>query len=224
MSEVMAAARKDDFIEHNLSQVMRIIGQIIDGFATAWAASAAIRVAARVLRIGLVFTGVGGVVVLGASIIVEFGIGKIIDYTADSIGTSIKYPGIWGISKGSINVGINGLPAARGGPDGDPAGCHGGRVRHGSQWVSINEKPASRLQDWTNCSGMICKASPDVFVGGPQVEYDRESPFQSVIKWGFKGHDLVKAFRTGGVPEALKEGTKIGGDQLLDAAWGAIFK
>ncbi|WP_181442029.1 PAAR domain-containing protein [Swingsia samuiensis] len=68
------------------------------------------------------------------------------------------------IIKGSDNVFINGLPAAR---IGDNLICHGPMdiIAAGSPTVLINGKPAARMGDQTAHGGVIIKGSSNVIIG-----------------------------------------------------------
>lgn len=69
------------------------------------------------------------------------------------------------IAKGSPNVLINKIPAAR---KGDKAPCIGGMdsISNGSKTVMINKKPAARMGDPTQHGGSITGGSPNVIIGG----------------------------------------------------------
>lgn len=219
MSEApLPAARWEDLIAHNQSQLMRLLGEIAGGLGTAWAAARILRVAVALNPAGLAF--------LGASFLLEYFITKAIDYGADKLGEAMAEPGIMGIKMGSNNVSMNRRPAARGGPQGDPVKCHDGKkIIEGSRWVSINEKPAARVSDWTNHSSKVATGSPNVFIGGPKVDADRQSELQSFIGYGFAAVNLASAYRKGwgAVGAAIgQEAANRTRDAALDAAWDFI--
>ncbi len=208
------AARWEDLIAHNQSQFMRILGELLADFGSAWAA-------ARVLRLFLALNP-AGLAFFAASFILEYAISKAIDFAADKLGEAMEEPGEMGIKAGSNNVSINRRPAARGGKDGDPLKCHvGKKIIEGSKWVTINEKPAARFGDWTNDSGKIATASPNVFIGGPKVDADRESDWQKFIKWAYTAVDLRNKAEEG-FAEFGKAVAGIARDQALDATWDFI--
>lgn len=79
--------------------------------------------------------------------------------------TTAHVPHVGGpVVKGSSNVFINGLPAAR---VGDMAVCHGptDSIATGSHTVFINRKPAARMGDRTGHGGVIVRGSSNVFIG-----------------------------------------------------------
>lgn len=210
------AARWEDPIAHNQSQLLRLLGEIANGAGSLWAYGRILRVAIALNPAGLAF--------LGASILIEYLIGKGIDWAADTIGTLMEEPGIKGIEKGSDNVSINRRPAARGGENGDPLSCHRDKkIIEGSRWVSINEKPAARVNDWTNDSGKISAGSPNVFVGGPKVSADRQSELQAFAKYAFQAVDLRNAYRQSW-REFGRKVTSVSGDAALDRVWDFMLR
>lgn len=70
-------------------------------------------------------------------------------------------PGV--VARGSSDVQVGGMPAARGG-DATTAG-NGAPVVEGSPNVFINGKPAARVGDRTGC-GVVVQGSSTVFVNG----------------------------------------------------------
>jgi uncharacterized Zn-binding protein involved in type VI secretion len=220
MSDPSPAARKDDLIAHNQSQLLRFFGAIADNAGTAWAAT-------RVIRFVLCGTNPAGWALLGASIVVEFLISKAIDKVADKVGEMMAEGGIPAIKKGSHNVSINLRPAARGSEEhGDPLKCHEGKkLIQGSEWVSINKIPAARLNDWTNDSGKVATASPNVIIGGPQTSADRESEYQQYVEYAFSAVNLANAYKKGWKEFGKEVGKKVGEkakSEALDQIWGFL--
>jgi uncharacterized Zn-binding protein involved in type VI secretion len=213
MSEApMPAARWEDLIAHNQSQMLRFLGEIGNGLAGAWAA-------AGVLRLFVCLTP-GGLAIFAASLVVEYFVGKAVDYAADKLGEALEEPGEMGIKMGSNNVSINRRPAARGGPEGDPLKCHEGKkVIEGSEWVSINTKPASRVGDWTNDSGKISTGSANVFIGGPKCEADRQSEWQTFAGYVFLAVDIADIKTLGEFGEFVAADA---GNRVLDAGWDFV--
>jgi uncharacterized Zn-binding protein involved in type VI secretion len=72
-------------------------------------------------------------------------------------------PGV--ITKGSGDVSVGGLPAARKGDTTD-----GGKsIEQGSSNVFINGKPAVTMGDKTSCGGIAVGGSSNVFINGKPV-------------------------------------------------------
>ncbi len=212
MSEPKPAARKDDLIEHNQSQVLRFLGMV---FANAWAAA---RVASVAKNIVLASAGPAGWAALGVSIVVEWAVVEAVEWASGEIGERIRTQGIHGIRNGSPAVFINLRNAARGGPTGDPLACHSGKiVREGSRWVSFDGKPAGRLGDFTNHSGKVSSGSPNVYIGGPPVSYDNELAVHGLVGNLFSLRSLGAAAIAG---EFASEAAKETGIQVLDQLWG----
>lgn len=70
------------------------------------------------------------------------------------------------VLRGSTNVLIEGLPAAR---QGDPLQCNAPvlpRITGGSSIVMINHQPAARVGDRTNHQSLLQVGSKKVFIGG----------------------------------------------------------
>lgn len=72
-------------------------------------------------------------------------------------------PGV--ITKGSGDVNIGGLPAARRGDTVDS----GGTLEQGSPNVFINGKPAVTAGDGTSCGGVTVGGAANVFINGKPV-------------------------------------------------------
>ncbi len=240
MSEPKPAARRTDLINHGIIQGERmgkIAAWVFETGATAWQMYRAAKTVA-VVGAGVVTSETGGwgaAVVWGASWVVEWGVSKVIE-EAVSAAVRTGGTGIPGIKMGSDNVFINKLEAARGAEEGgDPVICHPGQwVRQGSQWVSINSKPAARLDDMTKCPGHIATASKNVDIGGPPIEYDPHATLDWVL-FGLSVHNaikkgLVEGLVTKGATLLGSVGKEVGQatvdhfvrDPALDAGWDKV--
>jgi len=233
------AARRLDLIAHNQAQTLRVIGEFV---SDAWAATKGARFALKIVGLASAPETLGtGLLVFCATVVLEFAIGKAIDWAADKLGEALDEPGIMGIKKGSNNVSIIRRPAARGSDEhGDPLKCHEDKkLVQGSQWVTINRIPLSRVEDWTNDSGKVATGSGNVFCGGPKTSADTESELQKFVKYSFYALNIAKGFRNGaaeaakeGSESALKGATKEGGEEIgkstadtvLDKTWDWISK
>ncbi|AHE69212.1 hypothetical protein M942_04145 [Enterobacter ludwigii] len=78
------------------------------------------------------------------------------------------------VTEGSLDISINGLPAARQGDavalhgcpcPNTPHGMHSRSISAGSSTVSFNGKPAARIGDAIGCGGMIASGSGNVIIG-----------------------------------------------------------
>ncbi|NUP12612.1 MAG: hypothetical protein HOW73_41740 [Polyangiaceae bacterium] len=217
MAELIKAARKEDLITHDASQLLRILGAVGTEVAFIWRGT-------QIVRAVLFFTTPAGIGLFVASIVIEYAVGQIVDIAADQLGQAMTGSPIPAIDKGSNNVGINRKPAARGGPH-DPTRCHNDKVKHGSKWVSFNQKPAARVGDTTeSCSGKIATGSDDVFIGGPlATRSERSHALQDVVKYAFIGINLGNEARNG-LSSFFEEVGKTTGDAALDKLWSSVFE
>ncbi len=239
MSDPKPAARRTDLINHGIIQGERmgkIAAAVFETGATAYQMYKAAKTVA-VVGAGVVTSETGGwgaVAVWGASWVVEWAVSKaieeVVSYAVRSGGT-----GIPGIKMGSDNVFINKLEAARGAEEGgDPVICHPGQwVRQGSQWVTINSKPAARLNDMTKCPGHIVTGSKNVNVGGPPIEYNPHATLDWML-FGLTVHNAIKKGMVNGivaggslltsVGKEVGQATvdKFGRDAALDAGWDKV--
>ncbi|AKT42211.1 PAAR domain-containing protein [Chondromyces crocatus] len=74
------------------------------------------------------------------------------------------------IERGSPNVTVGSmmLQAAR---VRDPVNCHPGkRIASGCATITINDEPAARVEEKTECNGKIKEGCPSVIYGGPSVQ------------------------------------------------------
>jgi uncharacterized Zn-binding protein involved in type VI secretion len=86
----------------------------------------------------------------------------------------------------SINVLINGRPAARAHVDLAVCSKHSGSplpIAVGSSTVFINGMPAARVGDTIGCGAVITSGSNDVYIGGAAVQTDPISPENLVPEW-----------------------------------------
>lgn len=94
------------------------------------------------------------------------------------------------VLKGSANVFIEGMPAAR---EGDPSLCTGpaDKIAKGSATVYFNGKAAARMTDTTAHGGVIVKGAAKTYVGdGPGKEGD---PSDCMEKASAEGSPTISA-------------------------------
>ncbi len=211
MSELNGAARRTDLIEHGTQK----------GLATGKIAVAAFSWAKtgweiyRIAKFGAVFTGPWGwAAVLAVELVVEFAISPAIEQGVQYL-VAKKHGGEPGIETGSPNVFVNKLEAARGGGKDTVICPKGKKVMQGSKWVSINLKPAARLEDITECPGNISSASKNVAIGGPPTHYNPHLKLEIVLL-------VFGAYNSGkkGMVEAIMDGVKNG----VPATAGQVLK
>ena len=241
MSDTPAAARRLDLVQHDWSMLGRFGGLVI-WIALGW----------RGLKVAALFTGVGGVAAFALSWAVEWVISTALENVLGALGARFKTEGVPEIHEGSPNVFVNGLEAARGGSAGDKLNClaHGSvKIAQGSQWVYVNQKPASRIDDRTECSGGgVLATNPglppiNVFFGGPATQYDNTYWFHDIVKYADVAAKVGNAFREGfseaagqsmrdrlmnallrrgadgAVEGALPEASRAGSDFIADTLW-----
>jgi RHS repeat-associated protein len=187
------AARVGDAIGHSHALAGMIGGTIVGGLLAGvggWAAGA-------LLFAGLAASGIGvGVLLLGASLAVGYLTGELAtaarDTLADAGAASLTPTGK--ILTGSLNVFINNKPAAiatvsQVACDNDGPGM---QMAQGSNRVYINDQPASRMKDKTNCDAQVMEGSPDVNIGGGTATTLAITP--EVPDALYKGSDLMLLF------------------------------
>jgi uncharacterized Zn-binding protein involved in type VI secretion len=181
-----AAMRKSDYISHDASQWFNFVGFLF-----------ALRYSARVVKfaVGIVggATGVGLIVGIAVGLAVEWIIDKAVDAAMEFASDATATPGEPEVKKGSPNVFINGLEAARGGPQGDRT-CHG-RIAQGSEAVTVNTRPASRVGDRTTCTGKLVPKPglpKNVHIGGEPTEYANKF----LLQQGWELVDTVRSLAT----------------------------
>lgn len=230
--EPKPAGRVDDLIEHNYSQLGGLlawaadelgltsaIGKQIAKTGLVWAARAS-----RVVRVALIASGPEGWIVLGASIVVEWGVSKAFEWALPKIGDMFVMAGEMGVEQGSPDVTVNLRKAAR---KDDKLKCsHKQKIMQGSEWVSINTKPASRIGDRTHCSGKIGTGSKNVLIGGPATSYDNVSDIQQALEVIGKVRGYADTAMKKGPREVAKEAAKdlgkTGGKKALEWLWGQV--
>jgi len=91
----------------------------------------------------------------------------------------------------------------------------------GSEWVSINLKPAARLEDITECPGNISSASKDVAIGGPPTAYNPHLKLEIALivlgAYSSGKKAMVETIMEGvkkGVPATAKEVMKAGAKEF----------
>lgn len=179
---VPAAARELDYIQHDHSRLGRFIGLLI----TIGADALPITIAAVGGPVGWAFAG--------AFWLIKWQVNKAVEDAFGALGGLIESDGGPEVVKGSPNVFINNLSAARGGPDGDKLNCfaHGDKkIEAGSLWIYVNNKPAARIKvDHTGCDdGATLRSNPaspqpTVFFGGEPTEYDNTYWFHDIVDYG----------------------------------------
>lgn len=142
MSGLSPAARKTEWIAHDNSQHIKFL---------VWATTTVLQ--ARYIALPFAWTPAGAAIFVG-SVLVEWAVGTfVLDPLSEAIGEALASPPVPRVCTGSPNVTIQDLPAVRGQQKDKTDTCHAADVEQGSQWVSINLKPASRWGDRTSCSG-----------------------------------------------------------------------
>lgn len=191
MGKLKGGARRTDLVshaKHKAEAIGKTATALVQVGKTAWTIY-------RVAKIGLVAAGPAGWGVLAVSFLADFAIDYVVSKAVEK-GTAYlaekEDGGHVGVMEGSPNVFTNKLNSARGGSK-DKA-CHGDLVEQGSEWVSINKLPASRLEDQTT-KGNITSASKNVLIGGPPTDYDA---FKNWDRAMF-ALDLVSAAKVGAI-------------------------
>ncbi|WP_454718786.1 RHS repeat-associated core domain-containing protein [Caulobacter segnis] len=184
MEAALAAARVGDQIEHSNAMLGFLIGAAV-GLAVGVALLGAVVAAPFTGGLSLC-AGVAAVAALGG-IVAGVGAGAM---AGGILGGLMSVPS-GPIITGSLNVFVNGIPAARGVLD--VAACikHGQvpkRIAQGSKTVGINSLPAARKGDKTECDGTIAAGSPNVFIGAEPGTFLPISPeipewMSSTAKW-----------------------------------------
>jgi uncharacterized Zn-binding protein involved in type VI secretion len=197
VGKLNGGARKLDLVNHSKAKVETMVKAgtaFVQVGKTAWTIY-------RIAKVGLVAAGPVGWGVLAASFLADFAIeyvaGKVVDKVTEFAAEKMT-SGHVGVATGSPNVTTNNRDAVRG-ENADKA-CHGDMVVQGSEWVSINQKPASRLDDMTT-NGHISSASTNVLIGGPPTEYDR---FKNWNRAMF-ALDLVSSAKVGAIKGMVKK-------------------
>jgi uncharacterized Zn-binding protein involved in type VI secretion len=213
VGEVKGAARRTDLIEHGTQQGTAAGKVAVAAYETAKTAYTIYKIA----KVGAVAAGPGGWLALGVSFVVEWAVSELIEEGVKYVVARNKQ-GIKEIATGSPNVFVNKLEAARG-EEIDTVSCHGKKVKQGSQWVTINKKPASRLEDLTTCPGNIATASTNVAIGGPPTEYNPHRALENTLLVLSAYNSLKKGLVTGAVTGAMKKALV---DEAKDFAWGQV--
>ena len=165
--DMQAAARLGDEIAHGFGVAAMVAG------AVAGALIGAAVVAATVATGGLAIAIVAGSIAAGGLSMFQIvkGLSTIFNLPEPSTGVLIQ---------GSLNVYINLRNAMRAGQD-NSSSCSGLPMNHpiwpfpvliaeGSAKVTINGKPAARLQSKMVCGAHIKTGSENTFIGGPTVQ------------------------------------------------------
>jgi RHS repeat-associated protein len=200
------AARVGDTIGHSHALAGMIGGTIVGGLIAAAGAVAA----GALFVAGLAASCIGvGVLLIGASLAVGYLTGEAAtaarDGIADAGAGSLSPTGK--IVTGSPNVFINGKPAAIATLSQVACSDDGPSMQmaQGSDKVSINDQPASRVGDKTNCDAQVMEGSPNVLIGGGTVT---TLPIKSEVPdWLYKASDLTLLFAglVGGVGGAASK-------------------
>jgi uncharacterized Zn-binding protein involved in type VI secretion len=183
---VQAAARLNDPIAHTSAMSGLIAGAIV---------GAGLALGAALL------VGTGGLaapLLIGGAMLAGGAMGAWIGEFVGSLSFFNKTTG--NIATGSSDVFVNFKPLARAQADTGECSKHGPAplpIATGSGNVFINGFPAARVNDMLSCSGFIVEGSPDVFIGGGQVQCESVEIEPEVPGWV---HGLVMG---GGIAGAL---------------------
>jgi RHS repeat-associated protein len=184
MEAALAAARVGDQIEHSNAMLGFLIGAAV-GLAVGVALLGAVVAAPFTGGLSLC-AGVAAVAALGG-IVAGVGAGAMAGGVLGGLMSVPSGP----IITGSLNVLVNGKPAARGVMDIVACVKHGQipkRIAQGSKTVAINSLPAARKGDKTECDGTIAAGSPNVTIGAEPGTFLPISPeipewMSSTAKW-----------------------------------------
>jgi RHS repeat-associated protein len=187
------AARVNDDIGHSRALLGMIAGTIVGGLIAAAGGIAA----GALFMAGLAASCIGvGVVLIAASVAVGYVTGELATAARDSIAdagaASMTKKGV--IITGSHNVFINDRPAAVATNSMVSCSSHGPSMQmaEGSSRVRINDLPASRTGDRTNCDAKVMTGSANVRIGGPPEQTLPITP--EVPDWLYKVSDLTLLF------------------------------
>lgn len=214
MSNLNPAARKTEWIAHDNSQHIKFL---------VWVATTALQ--ARYVTLAFAWTPAGAALFVG-SVLVEWAIGTyVIDPLVESAAEAMAKPPEPRVCTGSPNVLIQDLEAVRGQQQDNTDTCHVAKVEQGSQWVSINQKPASRWGDRTSCSGgATIQKNPglpkeEVFIGGPPNSYSNTAGYHELAKNLWAAFQIYGAFtkaigsglsRMPNIAQGIRNGDQIG--------------
>ncbi|CAI0794534.1 Uncharacterized conserved protein [Serratia proteamaculans] len=202
------AARVGDTIGHSHALAGMIGGTIVGGLIAAAGAVAA----GALFVAGLAASCIGvGVLLIGASLAVGYLTGEAATAARDGIADAGAGAGSLSptgkIVTGSPNVFIDGKPAAIATLSQVACSDDGPSMQmaQGSDKVSINDQPASRVGDKTNCDAQVMEGSPNVLIGGGTVTTLPIKP--EVPDWLYKASDLTLLFAglVGGVGGAASK-------------------
>lgn len=187
------AARVGDDIGHSHALAGMIAGTLVGGLLAAVGGIAA----GALFIAGMASACLGvGVVLIAASLAVGYLAGEAAtaarDGIADAGAASMEKKGT--LLTGSPNVFINGKPAAI--ATNSLVGCSDDgpsmQMAEGSSRVYINDLPASRVKDQTNCGAKVMNGSPNVIIGG---DPEATLPIKSEVPdWLYKVSDLTLLF------------------------------
>ncbi|MBX7229993.1 MAG: PAAR domain-containing protein [Burkholderiaceae bacterium] len=186
----LGAARVGDEIAHGTGILGMLAGAAIG------AAVGALAVAGTVATGGVAAVIIAGSVAAGALSLNQIvkGVKTIFELPDPTTGV---------LTKGSLNISINGRPAVRASVDGTVS-CMGGAgifwthpplpmfgmpgllpVAEGSGSVSFNNQPAARINTHLYCGAKIRSASKDVSIGGPTLRTGDILDITSLVENGF---------------------------------------
>ncbi|KAA8999056.1 type IV secretion protein Rhs [Affinibrenneria salicis] len=208
------AARVDDPIGHSHAMAGMIAGTFVGGLLAAGGGFLASALFVAGLASGCLGIGI-------ALVALSFAVGYVADKAATAARDGIAGAGAAAMSEkgkiitGSHNVFINGKAAAI--ATLSQVGCrdHGPSMQmaQGSSKVFINDYPAARVADKTNCDAGVMSGSDNVRIGGEPVTTLAITP--EVPEWVYKASDLTMLFAGlvgvgGGVTKAGKLATLLG--------------
>jgi uncharacterized Zn-binding protein involved in type VI secretion len=171
----------------------------------------------------------GGALVLIGSLLVAAGTVASMTTLGKDIGALIGGLSIFNYNAGDIelgspNVTVGGrdLHAAR---VKDPVKCHSGKkIATGCATISINQEPAARVDEKTECSGTIKEGCKTVKYGGPSVEVLKveDEPTPAWFKWTMEVLDWIGFI--GGITSIIKNAGKFALRSLLKPQTWSQFR
>lgn len=201
------AARKDDLVKHTYSNESMVVFAVVGGGIGAFLGS----------FVPVAGTAVGGSIGIGIGQELGRWLGEN-TWVADNLGAWKE--GIPAIKDGSYDVWTNRKNAAR---SQDIVSCHDKKIIQGSLEVSINMRPATRIDDLTEC-GAIGSGSADVWIGGPPAtEGEYSGATSALLSFGISvAGGMVKNMAKMTIGAALKaafidEVKELARDQVTEA-------
>lgn len=220
--EPKPAARLNDYVAHDNSQWLKLLGWAF----TTGAAGLAMKAASSMFKAPLLLAGPAGWAVFAGLTAVEWGVSKWLESYIDEESKKHADPGVPKVNQGCEQVFVQSLQWARANFDHVICQKHGFKlIKQGSEWVSINRQPAARWTDRTHCSGgATLTENPGlppktVYAGGPPSEYENKADLHKLLDllWTIKGGSK-------GWADAFETGAGKLGSAGLDKVWDTVFK